>query len=157
MTNIIRADNVELGFLIASSVFLFFGLLQTLVSFCRVRSALICLTVFVPLLGIIAWIAFAVTFPLTSLFADCCNSALAYQADPQTSVITEYVPCPDKDTAMESLADAYSSINGFVEEVNYIVSYANAESGALLNACSGIENAQCDEIRDRTRILNLLW
>lgn len=140
-------DIAELAFLIASCVFLFFGLICMLSTACKWRTVVIVLTLIMPLISVIAWVAMAVSFPMTSLFADTCNESLNYLANPTNSTITEYIPCPDKETSKDTLNSAYESLNDFAIEVNQQVQAVNAETATAVAQCNGISNAVCDQVR----------
>ena len=142
-------DIAELAFLIAACVFLFFGLLCLISTICKWRSVVIVLTIIMPLISVISWASMAVTFPMTSLFADVCNESLEYLADPTNSTITKYIPCPDKQTSKETLNDAYKSLNDFGVEVNKQVANVNTETASALAACSGISSTVCDDVRSQ--------
>lgn len=145
---------VDLAFLIAACVFLFFGLINLISTTFKWRSVVIILTLVMPLISVIAWACMAVTFPLTSLFADACNEMLVYQTNPDNSTITEYIPCPDKQTSTEALEEAYENLNEFAAKINLEVVKVNSETQAGLDACAGLNTAVCDNVRAKARTLD---
>jgi hypothetical protein len=142
-------DIVGLAFMIAACVFLFFGVVSLVSTACKWRSVTIILTLVVPLISVISWISMAATFPMTSLFADTCNESLYYLKNPTNSTITEYIPCPNKDTSKDTLNAAYENLNEFAVEVNKAVQLVNTETANAVSQCNGISSAVCDTVRAR--------
>ena len=138
---------VDLAFLIAAGVFLFVGLVTLISVGCKWRSVVIIITLSMPLIGMISWVSVGAAFPMTALFADSCNEMLVYQATPDNSTITDYIPCPDRNTSAEALESAYENLNDFALEINKEVKKANDATQAALNACLGVSNAVCDQVR----------
>ena len=147
---------VDLAFLIAAGVFMFFGLVLLLATGCKWRSVAIILTLIMPLISVIAWACVGVSFPLTALFADTCNEMIVYQKTPSESTLTEYIPCPDRQTAAESLEEAYKNLNDFATEINKEIAKANTATADALMACQGITSSICDQVRAQAITLDLM-
>ncbi len=130
---------IDLAFMIAACVFLFFGLVTFISSACKWRSVAIVLTLITPLISVIAWISMAASFPLTSLFADVCNESLEYLADPTNSTITDYIPCPDRNTSVEALEEAYKNIVDLTEEVNKEITASLVDVNNAVAQCDAAE------------------